>query len=98
MTRRQGPVSDREYLATLPGSAAAVARAAECVAAGSGDALMPAGTLFAPVTAARYASLAGRGGEDDMFSSNFTGANSHESDTPCARAAATAAAAGAPDT
>ena len=55
--------------------AEAAAAAATKIAAGCGDELMPRDTpgVFAtPVTAARYASLAGRATADDMFSSDLT--------------------------
>ena len=55
--------------------AEAAAAAATKIAAGCGDELMPRDTpgVFAtPVTAARYATLAGRATADDMFSSDLT--------------------------
>ena len=72
----QAPVSDREA-ATLEDDEAErleLLRVAEdMVAAGQGAALMPRLHYgFVPMSASRYASLVGRGGPDDQFSSDFT--------------------------
>ena len=72
----QAPVSDREA-ATLFGDDEARLkdlRAAQAlVAEGKGNTLMPDMFYgFVPITASRYASLVGRLGPDDMFSSDFT--------------------------
>lgn len=74
----QAPVSDREA-ATLEGDApvreALLATAQARVASGEGASLLPELHYgFVPMSAARYASLVGRGGPDDMFSSDFTDA------------------------
>lgn len=73
----QAPVSDRES-ATLEGDAAERAaklkRAEALVAEGKGDTLIDLQYGFVPLTAARYASLNGRGGLDDMFSSDLSDA------------------------
>ena len=72
----QAPVSDREA-ASLEGDAternAQLAQALQLVEAGKGTALLPEMHYgFVPMTAARYVSLVGRGGPDDMFSSDFS--------------------------
>jgi len=80
----QGAVSDREAMelearseggdAGVRKLRAAVKSAAEMKRQGKGDDLMPRNTPGAfgtPITAARYLSLAGRGGADDMFSSDL---------------------------
>ena len=72
----QAPVSDRESDSLLPdatGRAALLAEAEALVAAGDGHKLVS--TLhngFVPISAARYASLNGRLGPDDMFSSDLS--------------------------
>lgn len=74
----QAPVSDREsdsLLPDAPARAAELAEARRLIAAGEGHLLMT--TLhngFVPISAARYASLNGRLGPDDMFSSDLTDA------------------------
>ena len=74
----QAPVSDRQAMALECGPEAVAAAAAEAqalVAAGSRERLMPRdtpGVFNTPITAARYASLAGRNTPDDMFSSDLT--------------------------
>jgi len=74
----QAPVSDREA-ATLEGDAstreALLATAEARVASGEGGSLLSQLHYgFVPMSAARYASLVGKGGADDMFSSDFTDA------------------------
>ena len=75
----QAPVSDREADSLEPdpeGRAAAVAAAEALVRNGKGGTLLT-DTLhngFVPITASRYASLAGKGGPDDLFSSDLTDA------------------------
>jgi pimeloyl-ACP methyl ester carboxylesterase len=64
----QGPVSDRDYMATLPDTAAHIALARSLQPA----ALMPREAGDAPITAARYLSLAAAGGDDDMFSADLS--------------------------
>ena len=68
----QAPVSDREYMATLPETETHLAAAESMVAAGKGQELMPISADEAPISADRFVSLAGRGGADDMFSSLFS--------------------------
>ena len=74
----QAPVSDRQAMALEHGPeavAAAAAQAESLVSAGSGERLMPRdtpGVFNTPITAARYASLAGRNTPDDMFSSDLS--------------------------
>jgi hypothetical protein len=93
----QAPVSDREYLATLPDTAARLATSLQRIAAGAGGDLLPLADDGAahctrclcvscsdaapisfriagdtPITAARFASLAGEGGADDLFSSDLS--------------------------
>eukprot|EP00741_Cyanophora_paradoxa_P003335 tig00000692_g3241.t1 len=74
----QAPVSDRDYLRSLPGWEERAKLAAELVAAGQGARLLPGDTREAdeavPVTAYRWDSLVGRLGDDDMFSSDLTDA------------------------
>jgi len=71
----QAPVSDREWLAGQERTAARLAAAAAAVAGGNPGALI--GTCDewdgAPLSAARWLSLAGDRGDDDMFSSDLTG-------------------------
>ncbi|KAK0722864.1 hypothetical protein B0T26DRAFT_674511 [Lasiosphaeria miniovina] len=75
----QGPVSDREAVA-MDVPAADLARSVECAAAmiargGKDDVmprdLLPEGFRAAPVTAYRWFSLVGVGGDDDFFSSDL---------------------------
>jgi dienelactone hydrolase len=74
----QAPVSDREAMSAEHGDeviAGARAMADGMCAAGARDALMPRttpGVFGTPITAHRYASLAGFGTADDMFSSDLT--------------------------
>ena len=70
----QGGVSDREaMLMESEGDTRRwLAAAADMVAQGHGDRLLPAEAYDAPVTASRYASLAGRMTADDMFSSDLS--------------------------
>lgn len=69
----QGPVSDREYMATLPHTAENIFLASSMVAKGEGHALLPRTSHEdTPITATRFLSLAAPGGEDDMFSSDLT--------------------------
>lgn len=70
----QAPVSDREYLATLPDTDGHVEHARALLAAGRPDELMPRDADTAPITARRYLSLAAPGGDDDMFSTDIDGA------------------------
>jgi len=74
----QAPVSDREAASLeddAPGRAANLARAQQLVAEGRPEALLPELHYgFVPINAARYCSLFGRGGDDDLFSSDFTDA------------------------
>ncbi|GAQ88441.1 Predicted hydrolases or acyltransferases (alpha/beta hydrolase superfamily) [Klebsormidium nitens] len=68
----QGPVSDREYLATMPDTAKHLQLAEKMIAEGKKHALMPReASPEAPITAYRYHSLASPGGDDDMFSSDL---------------------------
>ena len=72
----QAPVSDAEWLATQPDTAARVAAARELAAAGRGEevAFRAWDVDGAPMTARRWLSLACPGGDDDMFSSSLTDA------------------------
>lgn len=67
-------VSDREWLATQPDTAARLAKAQEMVAAGRGEEVCFRADDIdgAAITARRWASLAGVGGDDDMFSSDLS--------------------------
>ena len=67
-------VSDREYQTGKPTTAERLQKAEQLVRDGHGSDILfrdddPVGT---PVSASRFASLAGRNGDDDMFSSDFT--------------------------
>eukprot|EP00936_MAST-01D_sp_MAST-1D-sp1_P002933 g2933.t1 len=73
----QAPVSDREYMATLPETAPHLAAAESMVAAGRGQELMPISADEAPISADRFVSLAARGGADDMFSSDMSNEELH---------------------
>lgn len=73
----QAPVSDRESNAVEPdvdgSKARLLAEAERLVAAGKGDQLLSEKHYgFVPMSAQRYASLAGRNGSDDMFSSDLS--------------------------
>ena len=74
----QGAVSDREAFGMECGEdvvAEAAARAEAMVRRGEGEQLMPRdtpGVFNTPITASRYASLAGRMTPDDMFSSDLS--------------------------
>ena len=70
----QAGCSDREFGETLPATAATLAAARELVADGRGEDLLPRSAIWEgiPITARRYCSLYGKGGEDDMFSSDLT--------------------------
>jgi pimeloyl-ACP methyl ester carboxylesterase len=74
----QGAVSDRQAMGMECGDeavAAAAGRAAALVSRGDGEQLMPRdtpGVFNTPITAARYASLAGRMTADDMFSGDLS--------------------------
>ncbi|MCO5597215.1 hypothetical protein L7F22_051291 [Adiantum nelumboides] len=69
----QAPVSDREYRATLPGTAGMIDLAVEMIKQGRSMDLMPREAApEAPITAYRYHSLCAFLGDDDMFSSDLT--------------------------
>eukprot|EP01122_Echinamoeba_exundans_P013944 TRINITY_DN6201_c0_g1_i1.p1 TRINITY_DN6201_c0_g1~~TRINITY_DN6201_c0_g1_i1.p1 ORF type:complete len:281 (+),score=37.24 TRINITY_DN6201_c0_g1_i1:29-871(+) len=68
----QAPVSDREYLMTLPDTARYIALAKQMIQNGDADELMPRSAFFLPITAYRFHALAAVGGDDDKFSSDFT--------------------------
>ncbi|KAH6555684.1 hypothetical protein KP509_1Z236100 [Ceratopteris richardii] len=69
----QAPVSDREYRATLPETAAMIDLAADMIIQGKPMELMPReASPEAPITAYRYHSLCAFLGDDDMFSSDLT--------------------------
>mmetsp|Transcript_9866 Transcript_9866/g.21114 ORF Transcript_9866/g.21114 Transcript_9866/m.21114 type:complete len:276 (+) Transcript_9866:33-860(+) len=68
----QAPVSDRECMALDPGTSEALVRAQALVADGKGNELLATGDHQVPITASRFCSLAGKGGLDDMFSSDLT--------------------------
>jgi pimeloyl-ACP methyl ester carboxylesterase len=69
----QAPVSDREWLATQPGTAARLALSQRMVDEGRGEEVAFRATDVdgAAVSARRWCSLAGKGGDDDMFSSDL---------------------------
>ncbi|KAF5204552.1 hypothetical protein FRX31_005856 [Thalictrum thalictroides] len=85
----QAPVSDREYKATLPETAAMIDLASSMISEGRGMDLMPReADPGAPMTAYRYHSLCSYMGDDDMFSSDLSDDQlrmrlGHMSTTPC---------------
>lgn len=85
----QAPVSDREYRATLPETAAMIDLASEMLGDGRVSELMPRdANPDAPITASRYHSLCAYNGDDDMFSSDLSDDQlkmrlGHMSNTPC---------------
>ncbi|MCD7448958.1 hypothetical protein HAX54_047570 [Datura stramonium] len=85
----QAPVSDREYKATLPGTASMIDLASSMIREGHQSELMPReANPGAPITAFRYYSLCAYNGEDDLFSSDFSDDQlrqrlGHMSNTPC---------------
>ncbi|KAJ8766298.1 hypothetical protein K2173_022357 [Erythroxylum novogranatense] len=85
----QAPVSDREYRATLPETAAMIDLASTMIAEGRGSELMPReADSSAPITAYRYHSLCAYNGDDDMFSSDLNDDQlkmrlGHMCNTPC---------------
>ncbi|XAR57190.1 hypothetical protein NMG60_11025245 [Bertholletia excelsa] len=85
----QAPVSDREYRATLPETAAMIDLASKMISEGRESELMPReANPDAPITASRYHSLSAYNGEDDMFSSDLSDDQlrmrlGHMSNTPC---------------
>ena len=69
----QAPVSDRESLGLTPGDHSVhLAQARSLISQLKGDEYMPRTAFWAPITAYRYLSLFGVGGDDDFFSSDFT--------------------------
>lgn len=85
----QAPVSDREYLATLPETASMIDLASKMISEGKSSDLMPReANPHAPITAYRYHSLCAYMGDDDMFSSDLTDDQlrmrlGHMESTPC---------------
>ncbi|GAV60927.1 DUF1749 domain-containing protein [Cephalotus follicularis] len=85
----QAPVSDREYKATLPETAALIDLASNMIKEGRGSELMPReADPSAPISAYRYHSLSAYMGDDDMFSSDLSDDQlrmrlGHMSNTPC---------------
>ncbi|KDP40101.1 hypothetical protein JCGZ_02099 [Jatropha curcas] len=85
----QAPVSDREYNATLPNTAAMIDLASSMIAEGRGSELMPReADPSSPITAYRYHSLCSYMGDDDMFSSDLSDDQlktrlGHMCNTPC---------------
>ncbi|XP_020526886.1 UPF0613 protein PB24D3.06c [Amborella trichopoda] len=85
----QAPVSDREYRATLPETAAMIDLASTMISEGRVMDLMPReANPDAPITAYRYHSLCAYMGDDDMFSSDLSDDQlrlrlGHMSNTPC---------------
>ncbi|MBA0846102.1 hypothetical protein Goarm_022515 [Gossypium armourianum] len=82
------PVSDREYRATLPETAAMIDLATSMIKEGLGSDLMPKEADPSPITAYRYNSLCAYMGDDDMFSSDLNEHQlrmrlGHMSSTPC---------------
>lgn len=85
----QAPVSDREYRATLPETAAMIDLASTLISEGRGSELLPReADSTSPITASRYHSLCAYMGDDDMFSSDLSDDQlrmrlGHMSNTPC---------------
>ncbi|XVE84831.1 hypothetical protein DITRI_Ditri17bG0044200 [Diplodiscus trichospermus] len=85
----QAPVSDREYRATLPETAAMIDLASTMIKEGRGSDLMPKeADPSSPITAYRYNSLCAYMGDDDMFSSDLNDHQlrmrlGHMANTPC---------------
>ncbi|KAK9182486.1 hypothetical protein WN944_025631 [Citrus x changshan-huyou] len=85
----QAPVSDREYRATLPETAAMIDLASSMIREGRGSELMPReADPCSPITAQRYHSLCAYMGDDDMFSSDLSDDQlkqrlGHMANTPC---------------
>ncbi|XP_010551775.1 PREDICTED: UPF0613 protein PB24D3.06c-like isoform X1 [Tarenaya hassleriana] len=85
----QAPVSDREYRATLPETAAMIDLAANMIKEDRAEELMPReAEPSAPITAYRYHSLCAYMGDDDMFSSDLSDDQlktrlGHMANTPC---------------
>ncbi|WOH16000.1 hypothetical protein DCAR_0935549 [Daucus carota subsp. sativus] len=85
----QAPVSDREYKATLPETAAMIDMASKMISEGRGSELMPReANPDSPITAYRYHSLCAYMGDDDLFSSDLSDDQlkqrlGHMSNTPC---------------
>lgn len=85
----QAPVSDREYRATLPETAAMIDLASEMIGDSRVSELMPReANPDAPITASRYHSLCAYNGDDDMFSSDLSDDQlkmrlGHMTNTPC---------------
>ncbi|KAK1563174.1 hypothetical protein Q3G72_023456 [Acer saccharum] len=85
----QAPVSDREYKATLPETAAMIDLASEMIKDGRKLEIMPReADPCAPITAYRYHSLCSYMGDDDMFSSDLSEDQlkmrlGHMANTPC---------------
>lgn len=85
----QAPVSDREFRATLPETAAMIDLASQLISEGRGSELMPReANPDTPITAYRFHSLCAYMGDDDMFSSDLSDDQlkqrlGHMSNTPC---------------
>ncbi|KAL9233099.1 hypothetical protein vseg_008137 [Gypsophila vaccaria] len=85
----QAPVSDREYRATLPETAAMIDLASKMISEDKGTDLMPReANEDAPISAYRYHSLCAYMGDDDMFSSDLSDDQlrmrlGHMSNVPC---------------
>lgn len=70
----QGPVSDREWLASQPKTPELLEKAKNMVAQGKGEAILYMATEFdgAAVTANRFCALACHNGDEDYFSSDLS--------------------------
>ncbi|KAM7459289.1 hypothetical protein LguiA_036733 [Lonicera macranthoides] len=85
----QAPVTDREYRATLPETAAMIDLASKLISEGRGSELMPReANPDSPINAYRYHSLCSYMGDDDMFSSDLSEDQlrqilGHMANTPC---------------
>lgn len=67
----QGPVSDREYMQTLPKWSEYLQQAQQFIDENKSDELMPTQCPLSPISAYRYHSFVARGADDDMFSSDL---------------------------
>jgi pimeloyl-ACP methyl ester carboxylesterase len=57
---------------TLPDTAQSITLAKQMIEKGDAEQLMPRSSFFLPITAYRFHALTAVGGDDDMFSSDFT--------------------------
>jgi len=68
----QAPVSDREGPNLKPPYEENIRIARSLIDSGKGEEMMPRASFWAPITADRFFSLQGKGGVDDLFSSDLS--------------------------